>query len=65
MRVLFVHEVSFLDKPIFEMHEFPEYLASRGHEVHFVDFLENGHLFSKIGISTTGGSGRRFRVEIL
>jgi len=64
VRVLFVHEVSFLDKPIFEMHEFPEYLASRGHEVHFVDFLENGHLFSKIGISTRAITGRTSSVGL-
>lgn len=40
MRILFLHEVGYLEKPIFEMHEFPEYLAKRGHTVGFVDFLE-------------------------
>ena len=40
MRILFVHEVGYLEKPIFEMHEFPEYLAARGNEVFFVDFPE-------------------------
>ena len=40
MRILFVHEVSYLKKPIFEMHEFPEFLASRGYEVHFLEFDE-------------------------
>ena len=39
MRILFLHEVSYLGKPVFEMHEFPEYLAARGHHVGFVDFL--------------------------
>ena len=40
MRILFLHEVGYLEKPIFEMHEFPEHLAERGHEVGFVDFPE-------------------------
>jgi len=44
MKILFIHEVSYLDKVIFEMHEFPEYLASFGHEVTFVDFPENERL---------------------
>lgn len=40
MRILFLHEVNYLSKPIFEMHEFPEYLARLGHEVGFVHFPE-------------------------
>lgn len=40
-RILFLHEVGYFEKPIFEMHEFPEYLSERGHHVGFVDFLEN------------------------
>lgn len=40
MRILFLHEVNYLKKPIFEMHEFPEYLAAKGHEVGFVQFPE-------------------------
>jgi len=40
MRVLFVHEVGYLEKPIFEMHEFPEYLSKLGHEVAFLDMPE-------------------------
>ena len=43
LRILFLHEVGYFEKPIFEMHEFPEYLSSRGHEVCFVDFLETKH----------------------
>jgi glycosyltransferase involved in cell wall biosynthesis len=37
---LFLHEVNYLTKPIFEMHEFPEHLAALGHEVGFVHFPE-------------------------
>lgn len=40
MKLLFVHEVSYRKKVIFEMHEFPELLAERGHEVTFFDFDE-------------------------
>lgn len=40
MRILFLHEVNYLTKPIFEMHEFPEHLAKLGHEVGFVQFPE-------------------------
>lgn len=40
MRILFLHEVGYLEKPIFEMHEFPEHLAARGHEIGFCDFSE-------------------------
>jgi len=40
LRILFLHEVNYLTKPIFEMHEFPEHLAALGHEVGFVQFPE-------------------------
>jgi len=40
LRILFLHEVNYLEKPIFEMHEFPEHLAIRGHQVGFVQFPE-------------------------
>jgi glycosyltransferase involved in cell wall biosynthesis len=40
VRILFLHEVNYLEKPIFEMHEFPEHLAALGHDVGFVQFPE-------------------------
>jgi glycosyltransferase involved in cell wall biosynthesis len=40
VRILFLHEVNYLEKPIFEMHEFPEHLAALGHEIGFVQFPE-------------------------
>lgn len=40
MRILFIHEVNYLNKVIFEMHEFPELLARRGHEVTFLHYAE-------------------------
>ena len=50
MRILFLHEVNYLTKPIFEMHEFPEHLAKLGHEVGFVQFPEG---LSRAELSST------------
>ena len=38
--MLLLHEVNYLTKPIFEMHEVPEALAKMGHEISFVHFPE-------------------------
>lgn len=43
-RLLFVHEVNYRTKLIFEMHEFPELLAAHGHQITYLDFPE-GHQF--------------------
>jgi len=40
LKILFVHEVSYRKKVIFEMHEFPELLSLEGHEIFFVEFDE-------------------------
>lgn len=40
MKILFIHEVNYRNKVIFEMHEFPELLALRGHQVTFFHFPE-------------------------
>jgi glycosyltransferase involved in cell wall biosynthesis len=40
MKLFFIHEVSYEDKVIFEMHEFPEILALRSHDIYFYDFPE-------------------------
>jgi glycosyltransferase involved in cell wall biosynthesis len=56
LRVLFLHEVGYLEKPIFEMHEFPEQLAARGHEVAFADYPEtmNHQTTSRFGLDIQG-----------
>lgn len=41
MNILFVHEVSYLDKPVYEYQDFPERLAHMGHDVTVIDFVEN------------------------
>ncbi|MFW2382639.1 MAG: glycosyltransferase, partial [Acidimicrobiales bacterium] len=46
MKILFVHEVSYANKVVFEIHDYPELLSLRGHDVTFVDFPE--------GIKPTG-----------
>lgn len=40
MKILFIHEVNYENKVIFEMHEFPELLAQRGHDVSFFHYPE-------------------------
>ena len=54
MKLLFVHEVSYLKKPIYEMHEFPELLSRRGHEVTFFDFDEGRKFWKNNSISPRG-----------
>ena len=54
MRILFVHEVGYLEKPIFEMHEFPEYLSKLGHVVAFLDMPDNATQTSYFGKSLAG-----------
>lgn len=41
MKILFIHEVSYQTKFVFEMHEFPELLAIRGLKVSFLEFPED------------------------
>jgi len=40
MRILVVHEVDYIEKVIYEVHEFPELLAAEGHDVVFFHFQE-------------------------
>jgi glycosyltransferase involved in cell wall biosynthesis len=41
LKILFIHEVNYRTKVIFEMHEFPELLSLAGHDVHFLEFPED------------------------
>ena len=41
LKLLFIHEVNYANKVIFEMHEFPELLALRGHDVTFFHYPES------------------------
>jgi len=40
VKLLFVHEVNWRTKVIFEIHDYPELLSLAGHEVVFIDFPE-------------------------
>jgi len=40
VRILFVHEVNWASKATFEMHELPELLTLRSHDVDFLDYPE-------------------------
>jgi len=41
MKILFIHEVNYETKVIFEIQEFPELLAIQGHQVDFLHFPEH------------------------
>jgi glycosyltransferase involved in cell wall biosynthesis len=47
LKILFIHEVSYRKKVIFEMHEFPELLALRGHDISFLEFDEGRKFWQK------------------
>lgn len=55
MKILWCHEVSYLDKPVYEYQDFPERLAGRGHEVEVIDFSEAGPVLAEsVSVSRTG-----------
>jgi len=55
LRILFIHEVSYIKKVVYEYQLFPELLALRGHTVSVVDFDETGdHKYQKRKFSKTG-----------
>ena len=40
LNLLFIHEIEYETKVVYEVHEFPEQLIARGHRVTFIDFPE-------------------------
>jgi glycosyltransferase involved in cell wall biosynthesis len=65
MKILFVHEVSWFSKVVYEIHDFPELLSLNGHEVHFLEFEENdsrAHWKSVITTETRSHSGSKVSV---
>jgi glycosyltransferase involved in cell wall biosynthesis len=55
MKILWCHEVSYLDKPVYEYQDFPERLAARGHEVEVIDFTETARVIAgSVPVSRTG-----------
>jgi hypothetical protein len=61
LRILFIHEVDYLKKPIFEMHEFPEQLSLRGHQVAFLHFPEGDSPFRPSQAWKVSSRGRVFQ----
>ena len=62
MKILFVHEVNYVNKVIFEMHEFPELLALEGNAVTFFQFDEGFKFWrNKSAKRKTSISGRVVR----
>jgi glycosyltransferase involved in cell wall biosynthesis len=56
MKILWCHEVSYLDKPVYEYQDFPERLAARGHDVEVIDFSESAKVIAgTVPVSRTGG----------
>lgn len=49
MKLLFIHEVDWIHKVKYEIHELPEQLSLRGHEIDFIDFPEETPLAGKLG----------------
>lgn len=43
MKILVLHEIDYLEKVIYEIHEFPELLAKAGHDVTFFHFQEGAN----------------------
>jgi glycosyltransferase involved in cell wall biosynthesis len=41
LKVLFIHEVSWRKKVVYEIHDFPELLSLRGHDVSFLEYDED------------------------
>ncbi len=47
MKILVLHEIDYLEKVIYEIHEFPELLAKAGHDVIFFHFQEGANRYKK------------------
>jgi glycosyltransferase involved in cell wall biosynthesis len=58
MNILVLHEVDYLKKVVYEVHDIPELLAARGHEVTFIDYEEHWERRHKLDLV-------RFRTEVV
>jgi len=50
MKLLFVHEISWLKKVVYEIHDIPELLALKGHEVTFLEYDEDDGVQEKTAL---------------
>ena len=58
MKLLFVHEVSWRKKVVYEIHDFPELLSIQGNEVSFFEYDEEG---KELGLNSVQLTSGRFR----
>ena len=65
MKILFVHEVSWFSKVVYEIHDFPELLSLKGHDVYFLEFEENhsrAHWKSVTSVESRSHAGSKVSV---
>jgi glycosyltransferase involved in cell wall biosynthesis len=53
LKVLFVHEVSWRKKVVYEIHDFPELMALGGHDISFLEYDEEEGLLSAGSVQLT------------
>lgn len=58
MKILVIHEIDYLEKVIYEIHEFPELLSQAGHDVTFFHFQEEASRAKRNLFRTRTISGR-------
>jgi len=58
MNILVIHEIDYLKKVVYEVHDIPELLAARGHDVTFIDYEENWERRNAFDLA-------RFRTEVV
>ena len=58
MNILVLHEIDYLKKIVYEVHDIPELLAARGHDVTFIDYEEHWGRRHKLDLV-------RFRTEVV
>ena len=55
MKILFIHEVSWRKKVVYEIHDFPELLSLQGHDVSFLEYDEDEGDLSSPQVQLTKG----------
>lgn len=55
MKILFIHEVSWRKKVVYEIHDFPELLSLLGHDVSFLEYDEDEGKLSSQPVQLTRG----------
>lgn len=64
MKILWCHEVSYLDKPVYEYQDLAERLAARGHTVEVIDFNESKDCAAGSKLVSRTGQGEVLHTSI-